>query len=256
MRVVVSSAQSLRPWVDFAFHMLRRCSRRFNAVVSKPVAGSPPPPTTPEGALWWRRRAEAHYALRHTPYRVLPTANAVALIRTGAAVPPRAEDLRPRGSSGLPEGMSEAEALEFLEAAHAAGIVVYNAAEGLVHTRPASIRAEADALGGAAPTAEAQTRAATGAAAAAELDAHIRAARGWKRFWAFVLLGASAQMALFAYLTFIAYGWDTMEPVTYFTGMAYAIVFLAYFYLHRRESTYHVIDRHILSRSLRRFMRK
>ncbi len=74
------------------------------------------------------------------------------------------------------------------------------------------------------------------------------AVRAHSRFYAWLALGLSAQLLLFAYWTFIVYSWDVMEPFTYFVGCFYMILFFGYFVMTRRGQNFGEMDRVILQR--------
>lgn len=67
-----------------------------------------------------------------------------------------------------------------------------------------------------------------------------------KRFWGTVAVGSGSQMAILAYLTFITYGWDTMEPACYFLTCATSLAFYLYFLLYRREQSLTQVDENLL----------
>ncbi|KAG5502532.1 hypothetical protein JIQ42_05413 [Leishmania sp. Namibia] len=69
-----------------------------------------------------------------------------------------------------------------------------------------------------------------------------RAVRLEKEFWAFTALGSGTQMLVLAYLTFQVYGWDVMEPVTFFVTTATALCAYAYFLYFRTEPSYESVD--------------
>ncbi|PWU97426.1 hypothetical protein C3747_243g35 [Trypanosoma cruzi] len=68
-----------------------------------------------------------------------------------------------------------------------------------------------------------------------------------REFWAIVSLLSGAQMTVLAYLTFIVYGWDVMEPVCYFVTTFTALCVYAYSLVCRRNCTFHAIDDQIFS---------
>ncbi|KAG5479518.1 hypothetical protein LSCM1_04784 [Leishmania martiniquensis] len=60
-----------------------------------------------------------------------------------------------------------------------------------------------------------------------------RAVRREREFWALTALGSATQMLVLAYLKFQVYGWDVMEPVTFFFATtATALCAYAYFLSH------------------------
>ncbi|RNF22124.1 uncharacterized protein Tco025E_03286 [Trypanosoma conorhini] len=61
-------------------------------------------------------------------------------------------------------------------------------------------------------------------------------------FWAMVSLLGATQMAILAYLTFLVYGWDVMEPVCYFVTTFTALCAFAYSLVWRRDCTFHVVE--------------
>ncbi|KAK7196752.1 hypothetical protein NESM_000615000 [Novymonas esmeraldas] len=69
-----------------------------------------------------------------------------------------------------------------------------------------------------------------------------RAVRREKEFWATTAVGSGVQMLVLAYLTFQVYGWDVMEPVTFFVTAATALCAYAYFLYFRREHSYESVD--------------
>ncbi|CAJ1024388.1 Mitochondrial calcium uniporter, putative [Leishmania lindenbergi] len=73
-----------------------------------------------------------------------------------------------------------------------------------------------------------------------------RAVRREKEFWAFTALVSGIQMLVLAYLTFQVYGWDVMEPVTFFVTTATALCSYAYFLCFRTEHSYESVDDNFL----------
>ncbi|CCW70388.1 unnamed protein product [Phytomonas sp. Hart1] len=63
--------------------------------------------------------------------------------------------------------------------------------------------------------------------------------------WAFIALLSGIQMLVLAYLTFVVYGWDVMEPVCYFIPSATALCIYAYFLYFRKQCTCGNLDRNI-----------
>ncbi|GET88447.1 hypothetical protein, conserved [Leishmania tarentolae] len=86
------------------------------------------------------------------------------------------------------------------------------------------------------------------------LRATERAVRREKEFWAFTALCSGIQMFVLAYLTFQVYGWDVMEPVTFFVTTATALCSYAFSLYFRTEHTYETVDDsflpHLLMREL------
>ncbi|RNF01872.1 hypothetical protein TraAM80_06713 [Trypanosoma rangeli] len=64
-------------------------------------------------------------------------------------------------------------------------------------------------------------------------------------FWAIVSLLSGAQMTLLAYLTFVVYGWDVMEPVCYFVTTFTVLCTYAYSLVWRRACTFHAVEDHL-----------
>jgi hypothetical protein len=73
-----------------------------------------------------------------------------------------------------------------------------------------------------------------------------KAVRQGKEFWAFTALGSGIQMLVLSYLTFQVYGWDVMEPVTFFVTTATALCSYAYFLYFRAEHSYEHVDDSLL----------
>lgn len=73
-----------------------------------------------------------------------------------------------------------------------------------------------------------------------------KAVRREKEFWAFTALGSGIQMLVLSYLTFQVYGWDVMEPITFFVTTATALCSYAYFLYFRSEHTYEHVDDSLL----------
>eukprot|EP00758_Cryptobia_borreli_P005600 Tbor_TRINITY_DN4930_c0_g1::TRINITY_DN4930_c0_g1_i1::g.9656::m.9656/K20858/MCU; calcium uniporter protein, mitochondrial len=82
--------------------------------------------------------------------------------------------------------------------------------------------------------------------------AAIRAARHRQRIWSGVALVSGAQMALFAYLTFLKYDWDIMEPITYFVSLGTAIVFYLFCIVYKRHHSLYGVDETFLSNKLQK----
>lgn len=67
-----------------------------------------------------------------------------------------------------------------------------------------------------------------------------------KEFWAFTALASGVQMLVLSYLTFQVYGWDVMEPVTFFVTTTTALCAYAYFLYFRTEHSYEHVDDSLL----------
>lgn len=63
-----------------------------------------------------------------------------------------------------------------------------------------------------------------------------------KKFWAFTAALSGTQMTVLAYLQFQVFGWDVMEPVTYFVTTGTALIAYVYFLCFRREHSYKSVD--------------
>ncbi|KEG10884.1 hypothetical protein DQ04_03191080 [Trypanosoma grayi] len=61
-------------------------------------------------------------------------------------------------------------------------------------------------------------------------------------FWAAISLISGSQMTLLAYLTFIVYDWDVMEPICYFVTTFTALSLYAYSLVFRRECSFNAVD--------------
>ncbi|KAH9597739.1 Calcium uniporter protein [Trypanosoma melophagium] len=68
-----------------------------------------------------------------------------------------------------------------------------------------------------------------------------------RNFWATVSLLSGIQMSFLAYLTFIVYDWDVMEPVCYFITTFTALCVYAYSLLFRRECTFHSVENQLFA---------
>ncbi|KAG5505832.1 hypothetical protein JKF63_05168 [Porcisia hertigi] len=77
-----------------------------------------------------------------------------------------------------------------------------------------------------------------------------RTVRFEKEFWAATALGSSIQMFVLAYLTFQVYGWDVMEPVTFFVTAISALCSYAYFLCFRSQHSYESVDDRFVPRLL------
>ncbi|CCW62912.1 unnamed protein product [Phytomonas sp. EM1] len=66
-----------------------------------------------------------------------------------------------------------------------------------------------------------------------------------KNFWALMALFSGIQMAFLAYLTFVVYDWDVMEPVCYFVTAGTALCIFAYFLYFKRECSCGNLDKKI-----------
>ncbi|KPA78395.1 hypothetical protein ABB37_06505 [Leptomonas pyrrhocoris] len=73
-----------------------------------------------------------------------------------------------------------------------------------------------------------------------------KAVRREKEFWAFTALGSGIQMLVLSYLTFQVYGWDVMEPITFFVTTTTALCSFAYFLFFRAEHSYEHVDDSLL----------
>jgi len=86
-------------------------------------------------------------------------------------------------------------------------------------------------------------------AAAVAVD---RTAMFRRRFWSTVAVGSGLQMTALAYLTFVAYDWDVMEPACYFVTCATSIAFYVYFLVCRREQSLVQVDENVLPKKLQK----
>ncbi|KPI84779.1 hypothetical protein ABL78_6162 [Leptomonas seymouri] len=73
-----------------------------------------------------------------------------------------------------------------------------------------------------------------------------KAVRREKEFWALTALGSGIQMLVLSYLTFQVYGWDVMEPITFFVTTATALCSYAFFLRFRAEHSYDRVDDSLL----------
>ncbi|EPY40142.1 hypothetical protein AGDE_03786 [Angomonas deanei] len=62
-------------------------------------------------------------------------------------------------------------------------------------------------------------------------------------------------MTVLAYLTFLVYGWDIMEPVTFFITSLTALASYMYFLYFNAEHTYEDVDDHIVETALEKELR-
>ncbi|KAJ9445366.1 Calcium uniporter protein 6 [Diplonema papillatum] len=75
-----------------------------------------------------------------------------------------------------------------------------------------------------------------------------------RRFWAAVSAGSAAQMGAFAYLTFPplsgswCFGWDIIEPISFFIMQGYVVLWFLYFFYTGREHTLSAWDERSLLR--------
>jgi hypothetical protein len=178
-----------------------------------------------------RKRAHVQYAITHSPYTIVTTSGFVALCRGATNV----------GE----EQMAHTEAVAHLKALHDAKLVVYNAADDIVHLRPSQLLAHAHMD---TPLNPAATMAATAESNAAieeifPITAATRAARWRRRFWSSIAVASGLQMATMSYLTFVQFDWDVMEPASYFLTSGTALGFFMYFVLLKREHTLTDVDR-------------
>jgi hypothetical protein len=182
-----------------------------------------------------RKQAHVRYALATTSHEVVTTSGFIALAR-GA-------------TSHVPEQMTHGEAVAYLRALHAAKLVVFNEADDVVHLRPADLLAEAtgSAVPGTSAAASASEAKAEEADAILATSAATKAARFRRRFWSAVAVGSGLQMTAMSYLTFVMYGWDDMEPPSYFLTTGTGLVFYAWFLFLRREHSYTDLDRTVLA---------
>lgn len=78
----------------------------------------------------------------------------------------------------------------------------------------------------------------------------VSAVRKEKEFWAYTAFLSGLQMTGLAYLTFLVYGWDVMEPVCFFTTSATALCSYGYFLYYSQEHSYEDVDNHVLPATL------
>lgn len=146
--------------------------------------------------------------------------------------------------------MSSSEAAEFLETLKRAGAVVqvnsnhvYLApAEVIdaVHLRAGLPRLSRELPKLAADHQRLSSHAAEGVKQNEEKVAAVIAKQ--KNFWAGAALLSGTQMSILAYLQFQVFGWDVMEPITYFITTGTALVMYVYFLYFRREHSYESVD--------------
>ncbi|EPY29610.1 hypothetical protein STCU_04411 [Strigomonas culicis] len=78
----------------------------------------------------------------------------------------------------------------------------------------------------------------------------VSAVRKEKEFWAYTAFFSGLQMTVLAYLTFLLYGWDVMEPVCFFTTSVTALCSYGYFLYYNQEHSYEGVDNHVLPTTL------
>ena len=188
-------------------------------------------PTTQADLTAIKKTAHANYAVSRAKATVTSTSGFVRLVQGATAV--------------ASERMTHDEAMAHLKALHAVGAVVYNPAEDVVHLKPAALLTEACAAAGVQPPV-------LGAPAAAEeppvLEPTVaaKAQRFRQRFWGAVAVGSGTQMTVLAYLTFVTFGWDVMEPASYFVTSFTSLFFYLYYLALKREHSLQDVDRTVL----------
>lgn len=162
------------------------------------------------------------------------------------------------GSAG--ETMNEQEAKNFLQQLHEARIVIYSPAHQLVFLQPQKIVDTVHSKLGLAPLTSFRK---DEIAQAADLEHSIARKDSkatsafekvaiWRRkFWTSVAIGSGTQMAVLAYLTFVKFDWDVMEPVSFFVTAFSAIFLYAYFLISKKELAYEDIDNKLLPKQLK-----
>ena len=156
------------------------------------------------------------------------------------------------------DSMSQVEAEQFLESLHNARIVIHVPSQNIVHLNPLMTlnRIQREMRLPAINPCVAESKSLD--SIHEEIEAHekraVPALRQTaiyrKRFWSAVALGSGLQMSAMSYLTFVAYGWDTMEPISFFLTAVTALVFYCYFIVFRREHSLAEVDSNVLPRVL------
>jgi hypothetical protein len=158
-----------------------------------------------------------------------------------------------RGVASAPSDLMTVEqAKDFLLLLHEARVVI--AEEDVVFLRPHEVVQRIHSKLGIAPFVAESLKDSSAAARSTALEnsekALVRTVRWRRRFWSGVALLSAVQMTTLAYLTFVQYDWDVMEPACYFVTMATSIVFYAYFLWYRREHSLRAVDENFLPMKL------
>lgn len=159
--------------------------------------------------------------------------------------------------------MTPPEATLYLDALHDARVVLREG--NTVFLRPADVLDKVHRAAGLPKLSlDLPSEAAQREAVQAELSIHKRnavtaierAALWRKRFWSGVIVGSGTQMSFLAYLTFVAYDWDVMEPACYFVTCSTSLLFYLYFLLFRREQSLRQVDENFLPVKLTQYFRE
>ena len=153
------------------------------------------------------------------------------------------------GSTPSAELMTEDEAKQYLTVLHDARVVVVEGST--VYMRPVeAVNAVHNALG-ITPLQTVKTVSLEKQRALEKsvrtIEEPLRQTAVWRRrFWSGVAVASGTQMTVLAYLTFIQYDWDVMEPACYFVTCATSLFFYGYFLWFRREQSLTEIDETVL----------
>lgn len=221
-----------------------RASAPLLCTAAAPAGGTAP--ITPVALRRLKQKLHIRHAIEQHPRSVV-TVDAFVALATAAA-----SETTGRGG----ESMTPDDARAFLRALHAARVVHFSPQHGTVHLRPAELLARVHARAAlppfaATPAAVAERRRLSDAAAVVESKAAgplASAARWRRRFWAGVAVGSGAQLCTLAYLTFVQFGWDVMEPACFFVTAATSLACGAYFVVCGREHSLQAVDENAVPR--------
>ena len=188
-----------------------------------------------------KKKARVRCAVENHPKSVISTEEFTALATTGNA------------AVAVEELMNASEAKTFLAALNASGDVIVSG--NTVFLRPEeAINAVYSKVGaGHLNTLHPEEQQRTeellqklkehdkGLTKAAQSAAAFR-----RRFWSGVGVISGTQMVVMAHLTFNVYGWDFMEPISYFVTTGTALVCYLYFVMYKREHSFAAVDENII----------
>lgn len=192
-----------------------------------------------------KKKARVRFAIENHPKSVISTEEFTALATTGNA------------ASVPDELMSTEEAKAFLDALNDSGCVIVSGHS--VFLRPEEVISAVYAKVGVAPLntihPEEQARTEELLTRLREHDkgltrAALSTALYRRRFWSGVAVASGLQMAIMAHLTFNVYGWDTMEPASYFLTTSTALACYLYFVIYKREHSYATVDDNLMPAKL------
>eukprot|EP01060_Flectonema_neradi_P029675 TRINITY_DN4149_c1_g1_i2.p1 TRINITY_DN4149_c1_g1~~TRINITY_DN4149_c1_g1_i2.p1 ORF type:complete len:226 (+),score=26.28 TRINITY_DN4149_c1_g1_i2:45-722(+) len=148
-------------------------------------------------------------------------------------------------------GLNDADRVAFLRNLELSGCITYN--NGVLNLRPEKVWEEVNSqLGIGQRRHHQKLKDLKTEFTALEAEKYLvdeKLERSRQRLWARTAAFCGAQMWVFARFTFVDFDWDTMEPISYLTMQANAVLFFIYFWRHQREHSHIAFDDIALTKS-------